>query len=79
MEKMTVTIGNTSCILQKVSGSGCTFIKFSLAKHIVYNPKNAKSSEKTPLKIKSFSNGTVANIGTLKTTIPTQNGQRKKH
>ena len=41
----------------------------SLAREIMYNCPQSQWSEKTPLELKSFSNGIVKTLGTLKTSV----------
>ena len=66
---MTIMIGKTDCDLLLVSGSGCTIIKMSLAKEIMYNCPQSQWSEIKPLELRSFSNDIVKPLGTLKTPV----------
>ena len=45
-QNMNILIGNTDFNLLLDSGSGCTFLNLSLAKHIMLNCVQAKRSEK---------------------------------
>ena len=66
-QNMNITIGNTECKLLLDSGSGCTIINMSLAKHIMFNC--IQMVKQKPLKLKSFSNDTVETLGTLETPV----------